>query len=198
MKKIYIISTICFSVFLQTSAAEPQIQTTETISASSTATTTASTTPSVNQIFTECSQNAIEKRDTSIAVARTTYNTAMADALVKRKNLEKSIVAMPEGEKKKEALKAAVDAYRKSTQGIQDSLTQARKVSWDTFDATMKLCRDAKNDALSAHTKQSGQDGKDASEIQIIKESVKAQIDAFKSLFKKQSVIETIEGDKES
>ena len=120
--------------------------TTLPVASSTTATTTVSTS-TINAIFTKCQQMAIEKRDASIATARTTYNQAMAQALLVRTAAEKALVEVTNTEEKKEALKKVVETYRISAKAAQTTLTNARKATWVTFENDTKACRDAKNTA---------------------------------------------------
>lgn len=92
--------------------------------------------------FTICSQEAIEARDTKIASSRLTYNTAMANALTERKNREKAAVAIVDEKDKKDAIKASVDTYKHQAKAAQTTLTQARKLAWQTFDNDIQACRD--------------------------------------------------------
>jgi hypothetical protein len=108
---------------------------------------TESATSSDVQIFTACSQAAIEVRDSSIGSARTAYNTSMNLALDARKDAEKSAVAILDAGAKKDAIKAAVDEYKKAVTQAQDALTKARKESWDTFETNTIGCRDINKDS---------------------------------------------------
>jgi DNA repair ATPase RecN len=92
--------------------------------------------------FTTCSQEAIEARDTKIATSRIAYNTAMSNALTERKNREKAAVAIADEDDKKDAIKASVDTYKHQAKAAQATLTQARKLAWQTFDNDIKACRD--------------------------------------------------------
>ena len=94
------------------------------------------------QIFTACSQMAIEIRDGSIGSARTAYNNAMNLALDARKEAEKSAVAILDAGEKKDAIKIAVNEYKKAVTQAQEGLTKARKESWDTFETNTIGCRD--------------------------------------------------------
>jgi hypothetical protein len=94
------------------------------------------------QIFTACSQAAIETRDGAIGSARTAYNNAMAIALNNRKDAEKKAVALTDAGDKKEAIKDAVDAYKKAVTQAQETLTKARKEAWATFEDNTNNCRD--------------------------------------------------------
>ena len=84
--------------------------------------------------LTECSQQAIEDRDTAIANSRTLYNNAMTKALTERKNREKAAIAMKTEEERKIAIKASVENYKNQAKAAQNALTQARKLAWQTFE----------------------------------------------------------------
>lgn len=99
-------------------------------------------TPTEAQIFTACSQTSIEVRDEAIGKARTVYNLQMAAALDARKEAEKSAVALPEGETRKDAIRVAVEAYKDSVTDAQDQLTSARKEAWSGFETNTKGCRE--------------------------------------------------------
>lgn len=103
---------------------------------------TTSSSASEAQIFTACSQSSIEVRDSSIGSARTAYNNAMTVALDARKEAEKRAVALVDAGDKKDAIKVAVDEYKKAVTQAQDNLTRARKEAWSTFESNMKACRD--------------------------------------------------------
>jgi ABC-type Na+ efflux pump permease subunit len=94
------------------------------------------------QIFTACSQAAIEVRDSTIGSARTAYNNAMNIALDGRKEAEKTAVAILDSGAKKDAIKIAVDEYKKAVTQAQDALTKARKEAWEAFEANTIGCRD--------------------------------------------------------
>lgn len=104
----------------------------------------ATTTPQANeaQVFTACSQAAIELRDSSIGSARVAYNNAMNVALDGRKVAEKEAVALSDAGEKKTAIKSAVEEYKKAVTHAQESLTKARKEAWGTFEADTKACRE--------------------------------------------------------
>lgn len=94
------------------------------------------------QVFTACSQAAIEMRDSTIGSARTAYNNTMALALDARKEAEKEAVAMTDQGDKKEAIKKAVDSYKKAVTQAQETLVKARKEAWSSFETNTKNCRD--------------------------------------------------------
>ena len=93
-----------------------------------------------NQIFTVCTQIAIEKRDTSIQNVKNTYNAAMTTALSARKEAEKAAVALTDVEAKKTATKAAVEAYKSTAKSTQTTLAQSRKDIWASFETDKKAC----------------------------------------------------------
>lgn len=114
------------------------------------------------QAFTMCSQEAIEKRDTNLAAARSLYNNAMADLLVKRKNSEKEAVAIGDEKEKKEAIKEAVEAYKADVKTIQNTLTQSRKTIWQDFEDNMKACREALDKKEDESTKEDKRGSKES------------------------------------
>lgn len=148
------------------------------------------------KIFTLCSQEAIEKRDTDIAASRQVYNVAMTSALNERKVREKAAVALSNEGDKKTAIKASVEAYKAQTKAAQGTLTQARKLTWQAFDEAIQACRDSQEEQLltqdeksevttfkkASHAeefkKEENQEGKG------LKDVLKAQIESIKSLFR--------------
>lgn len=94
------------------------------------------------QLFTTCSQDAIETRDTKLAQARGSYNTAMNILLVERKEQEKDAVAIEDEKEKKEAIKESVDNYKTQVKTIQNTLTLSRKTIWQNFENDTKACRE--------------------------------------------------------
>jgi DNA repair ATPase RecN len=127
--------------------------------------------------FTSCSQEAIEKRDTSLAFARTDYNNAMNEALLARKEAEKKNVAIINEKEKKEAIKESAENYKNSAKEAQNTLTQSRKSIWQTFDTDIKNCREE-----FAETKQEEKDiKKETKEEQ--KHFTTTLLDSIKSLF---------------
>lgn len=142
--------------------------------------------------FTLCSQDAIEARDTSIASSRTVYNIAMTNALKDRKNKEKTSVAIVDESDKKNAIKISVTSYKNTVKNAQNALTQARKVSWQTFEDDIKKCHTTEDREIASQ-----KEAKDASdsnnstltkkaevpETKTIQETIKEQLSAFRSLF---------------
>jgi hypothetical protein len=130
--------------------------------------------PTDVQIFTACSQAAIETRDSAIGSARTAYNNAMNVALDSRKEAEKSAVAILDNGDKKGAIKAAVDEYKKAVTQAQDALTKARKEAWASFEADTIECRDL-NETKSPDTQIQGASLK-ADEAATLKSENKATL----------------------
>lgn len=148
------------------------------------------------RLFTLCSQNAIENRDTAITEARATYNTAMTDIVTKRKEKEKAAVALLNASEKKAAIKTAVELYRKESLVAQDALTDARKIIWSTFEADVQACREEKEgkattttdvtaNTMSAARSMKVEITEEKEENKTLRESLKSGIDAIKSLFSK-------------
>lgn len=102
------------------------------------------------QIFTTCSQEAIEARDSSISSARTAYNSAMAIALGSRKDAEKKAVALPDANEKKTAIKEAVEEYKKAVNQAQEALIKARKEAWAHFETSTSKCREESKENKSS------------------------------------------------
>lgn len=161
-------------------------------------TTTASTTPV--RTFTTCSQEAIESRDTRIASSRTTYNTAMANALLERKNKEKAAVAIINESDKKDAIKSSVENYKNQAKAAQIILVGARKFAWQTFENDIKKCHDIQNEeAISVQDNatptitqeqapmmrkiEKSIEKTEEKETKTIKGTIKARFENFKSLF---------------
>lgn len=171
--------------------------------ASTTKVTASSSEDAPVNTFTACSQEAIEARDTMIASSRIAYNTAMANALTERKNREKAAVAILDEDDKKEAIKASVDTYKHQAKAAQTTLTQARKVAWQTFDNDIKACRDLEqNPEESAATSKTNDEQAPvaktmmmkkggevepvevkSSESKSFKDTLKDKLESIKSLF---------------
>ncbi len=184
MKK-YFLSTLLIGAILAPALASAEVN----------ATTTATTTVSTSQNFTICQQASIEKRDTSLGVARTTYNTSMTKALDARKEAEKAAVAITDPTAKVAAVRAAVDAYKKAVTLAQETLTKSRREVLATFELDTKTCRQTKKEerttvvaekkveikTLQAERKAEVEVKK--AEIKTIRETFKSKIDALRSFF---------------
>lgn len=138
--------------------------------------------------FTTCSQEAIEKRDTSIAASRSAYNVTMTNALNERKNREKAAIALTVESEKKDAIKNSVDAYKNQVRVAQNTLTQLRKVAWQDFEDDIKECRTLETtaEATSTEEKPLGRAMMmkvEEAENKTIKETIKGKIETFFSLF---------------
>jgi hypothetical protein len=147
--------------------------------------------------FTTCSQDAIEKRDTNIALSRSDYNISMNTALLERKNNEKNAVSNERESSKKAALKISVENYKNKAKTTQGTLTQARKNAWQTFENDIKKCRDEQEDEpslvkeISTQTisederkKMDDSSFKETKEIKTIKDTFKAQLENLRLFFK--------------
>lgn len=173
--------------------------TSTTITASTTeesATSTKANTPPIKS-FTVCSQEAIEKRDTHIGSSRSSYNVSMTNALNERKNREKAAVAIVDASDKKDAIKVSVDTYKNQTKAAQNTLTQTRKIVWQEFEDDIKRCREIEDQLVNrapiekttATDEQPSMNTRMmkveevAPEPKTIKETIKAQIETFFSLF---------------
>jgi hypothetical protein len=187
MKKYLLQVSIGFLLLL------PLYASAETASSSNATTTVTSvetdvdTSTSTEKSFTLCSQDAIEKRDTGIASSRALYNIAMTNALKDRKNKEKAAVAIASESKKKDAIKFSVNTYKNLVKTAQNNLTDAREQAWKDFENDIASCRAAED---VANTIQDEADTANApalikveGETKTIKDTIKEQFDAFKSLF---------------
>ncbi len=134
------------------------------------------------QILTACSQASIEIRDSAIGSARAAYNNAMSIALDARKEAEKRAVALTSADEKKDAIKVAVDAYKKAVTQAQDGLTKARKDAWAAFETNTKNCRDMNNDKREAFVsdKKAATDTK-KTELRTMQAETKATIEDQKA-----------------
>lgn len=145
------------------------------------------------QVFTACSQAAIEVRDNSIGVARTTYNTAMAAALSARKEAEKDAVALADPDEKKDAIRTVVEEYKKAVTGAQDILTKSRKEAWNTFEMNTNKCREASKETKkgfmmdkSASSTEKATPAGDTEETKTENKSLRESIlESLKNFFKK-------------
>lgn len=141
------------------------------------------------QIFTTCSQTAIENRDSSIGSARTAYNNAMAVALGARKDAEKKAVAIEDADEKKTAIKEAVEDYKKAVSQAQDALVKARKEAWAQFETSTSQCREASKEKkdITSELKSDARTMQATAKVEEKKsESLKDTIlNSIKNLFKK-------------
>ncbi len=157
------------------------------------------------QLFTSCSQDAIESRDTKLAQARGSYNTAMSNLLLERKNVEKAAVAIEDEKEKKTAIKESVEKYKTEVKTIQSTLTQSRKTIWQNFENDTRVCREflektdeekADEKAEKRAAKEIGkkevseakeirkEEKKEENETKSVKDSI---FDSIKSLFSKEN-----------
>ena len=197
-KPFYYLSPLLLS-FLLAPAFVSANEVTESLATSTATSSTIALTKS--QIFTTCSQDAIELRDTKLAQARGSYNNAMNALLVERKEAEKEAVAIESEKEKKEAIKESVDNYKAQVKVIQNTLTQSRKTIWQNFENDTKTCRDnleKKDDDENKSAKRSLKEAPEARTMsamsaEVKKESVPEQksvkeslLNSIKSLFGKE------------
>jgi uncharacterized protein with GYD domain len=202
MKKIStILSPFFVGMFLFPVLVHAESATTTTEETGPIATTTVIVTKA--QLFTGCSQDAIELRDTKLAQARSTYNNAMNALLLERKNTEKAAVAIEDEKEKKAAVKESVEKYKTEVKTIQNTLTQSRKTIWQNFENDTKKCRvhlEKEEDSVTKEEKQvtkevarkevtdtkevKKEEKKEDHEQKTVKESI---IDSIKSLFNKDN-----------
>lgn len=93
-----------------------------------------------NTLNVTCIQNAVEKRDSTMITAHSTFNTAIVNALTVRKDALKAAWAKPTRQERTAARKAAYDAFKVSQRNAHDTLRSTRKTAWNTFDTEMKAC----------------------------------------------------------
>jgi DNA repair ATPase RecN len=185
-KSLHYLSLLLLS-FLLTPILASANEVSESYATSSSATSTIALTKS--QVFTACSQDAIELRDTKLAQARGSYNNAMNALLVERKEAEKEAVAIEDEKEKKDAIKESVDSYKVQVKVIQNTLTQSRKTIWQNFENDTKTCRDNLEKKDDDENKTSKKAPKEVSEVSKVAEqkSVKESLfDSLKSLFSKE------------
>lgn len=192
MKKNNIITSLalCFALLPLYAGAQSGPATSVPVSAQSATATEA-------QVFTACSQASIEVRDNAIGAARNAYNVAMATALSSRKDAEKRAVALDDAGDKKEAIRVAVEEYKKSVTTAQEKLTKERKEAWSAFETNTNKCRDISKEARSgaanekktelrtmqAEQKENVEELK--SETKSFRESFLDQLDSIRNFFKK-------------
>ena len=144
---------------------------------------------STRQTFTECSQQAIEDRDTTIASSRAIYNTSMSKSLTERKNREKAAVAVKNEDDKKTAIKASVETYKNQAKSAQNTLTHARKLAWSTFENDIEKCRELKSEEVNKESEISFSSATatlkkvEIQETRSLGDTIKAQFENLKSLF---------------
>jgi hypothetical protein len=190
-------------VFASAQSLSLGISATTTVQATSGAATEA-------QLLTACAQASIDIRDSAIGSARMAYNNSMAAALDARKEAEKKAVAIDDTDAKKDAIKVAVDAYKKDVTQAQDALTKARKDAWAQFEANTNACRDLSKDKasiLGADKKSASTTGELRMQATMMKSEVKAlaeenkaevktfrevMIDSIKAFFKIKASSDTM------
>ena len=88
----------------------------------------------------QCVQNAVEKRDSAVISAHSTFNTSIVNALTVRKDAVKLAWAKETQKDRTSARKAAYEVFRTSQKSAHEALRSVRKTSWSTFDTDMKAC----------------------------------------------------------
>jgi len=157
------------------------------------------------QLLTACSQTSIEIRDSAISSARTAYNNSMSVALDARKEAEKKAVALTDAGEKKDAIKIAVENYKKDVTQAQETLTKARKEAWAQFETNTNACRDMSKDkkegfvtekktitdtkkselrAVHIESKTEIQADERKAETKSLRETFKEQLDVLRAFFK--------------
>lgn len=199
MKKTFHLSSLLLTLLI----APIFVSADEIVSSQATTTSASSTAPlTKSQMFTACSQEAIETRDTKLAQARGAYNTAMNALLVERKDAEKEAVAIEDEKEKKEAIKESVDNYKSQVKILQNTLTQSRKTIWQNFENDTKTCRDTLEKKDEDESKGAKKSAKDLPEARVMSATVTSEtkkeisqeqksvkeslIDSIKSLFTKE------------
>ena len=186
---IGILFLLPFSLYAAEDAVLPSTPIKESFTSTQGGATSTDDATSTVKSFTECSQQAIEDRDTKIASIRAFYNTAMAKALTERKNREKAAVAIKDEDYKKTAIKASVDTYKNQAKTAQNTLSQARKLAWSTFENDINKCHELETEDVSKETTASSDSPAptlrkaEERETKSIGNSIKAQFENLKSLF---------------
>lgn len=163
MKKNILLTTFTLGFALFPMFASAQVSVSATTSVQASLNTTQATEA---QILTACSQASIEIRDSAISSARTSYNNSMAIALDARKEAEKKAVALTDAGAKKDAIKVAVEEYKRGVTQAQEGLTKARKEAWAAFEVNTKACRETNKDKREAV-----KDAVDAAKAELKQES---------------------------
>ena len=87
-----------------------------------------------------CLQNAIDKRDTAIISSWDVFSPVIKTALETRKSALKDAVVKPTLKEKRMAVRAAWDAFRKTTRDARKKLQESRRVAWKQFRTNARLC----------------------------------------------------------
>ncbi|MEN9551835.1 MAG: hypothetical protein RI935_212 [Candidatus Parcubacteria bacterium] len=170
-----------------------QVPTTEIASSSKVETKSATSTASKARHFTECSQDAIELRDTSLSQMRAEYNKAMNEALLQRKEMEKKSFTIVDEKDRRDFTKTSVEAYKTKIKELQSTLTEERKKAWSEFESNTKECRelleagdnnDKKDDKKDVSKKEMRQETKESQKEQ--EQPKTSLLQSIRSLFSKE------------
>ena len=104
-----------------------------------TGTSTATSTPKrmVNLV---CMQGAVDKRDTAIVVAVDKLSVSWKKAVETRKGVLVSAWKIEDTKARREALRAAWNAYNKEHKVARDMFKTDRRLAWKQFETDRKLC----------------------------------------------------------
>lgn len=97
-----------------------------------------------------CIQGAIETRESSIMSALDTYNVAIKNALIVRKDALKAAWAITNKDQRRDAIKAARSAMETAAKDAMKTKRDANKTAAGVFKTTMKnTCRQSNTDSAS-------------------------------------------------
>ncbi|MBI1888338.1 MAG: hypothetical protein HYS15_00155 [Candidatus Spechtbacteria bacterium] len=131
------IFALAFSAIAQ---AGPKGKQNEKNKATLTATSTKPQTSPQKQLDRACMIQAVEKRDTAVINAFTTYYDAMKSALQTRLDAFKAAWNNTDETARKEALKTAEQTFKSSSQNAKKSLRNSRQQAWRQFKKDRKAC----------------------------------------------------------
>jgi hypothetical protein len=87
-----------------------------------------------------CASNAVEKRETSIISAHDSMNTSIKNALIARKDSLKTAWSNNDKTAREASKKLAWSSFKTAGQSAHNTMREARKLSWNTFNTDMKAC----------------------------------------------------------
>lgn len=88
-----------------------------------------------------CMQTAVAKRDGAIITAFGKFSSAITSALTVRKDALVAAWGISDKKARRQAIKAAWDAFRKSNQDARATLKSERTAAWKQFGVDAKACR---------------------------------------------------------
>ncbi len=103
-------------------------------------TTTTPTTTTKKTLNVACIQDAVDKRDTAIASAVTTFSTTVTNGLNTRKDALKAAWALTDTKARRAALNAAWTAWRTTARQARHTLNTARTSAWTQFRTDRRNC----------------------------------------------------------